>query len=108
MAERAAIAQQLKELRRARDRIGEKRTELGDLLRRHDAAEVVEPVKPERLADRIRSLERETVGQLLGGEADAVLALEQGAEVASDGRILVLHANDPRILERFEQPARAQ
>ena len=47
----------------------------------NDAAEVVQAVKSERQADRIRGLECELVGLALGGEADRMLALEQGRNV---------------------------
>ena len=60
----------------------------GDLVRRHDAAEIEQAVEAERPADRIGGLEREAVGERLGREADAVFALEQRPERAADRRVL--------------------
>jgi hypothetical protein len=59
----------------------------------------------ERFADRIRRLEAKAIGDLVGGEANAVLALEQRAKAPPDRRIFVVDTYDPGILQRFEQPA---
>ena len=80
LAERDTVAQQLRRAAASADRVGESAAQRGELGRRHDAAEVEQAVEAERLADGIRGLEREAVGERLAGEADAVIALEQRPE----------------------------
>ena len=108
MHQRDAVAQQLAELWRGRDRIREQGDECGQLVGRNDAAEVVEPVESERKSRRIRGLERKAVGERLVGEADAVVTLEHWPESAADRHVLGLDQADALILQRLEQPARAQ
>ena len=107
-AERAAVPRELRELRRARDRVGESRRERRDLGWRNRAAKIEQPVEAERLADRIRRLERKTVGERFVGEADAVLLLEQRTKCAADRHVLDVDQANSRILQRFEELARAQ
>src|SRR5262249_44808885 len=108
LGERNAVAAELHELRRARNSRREQPRDFGELLRRYDATEVVQAMEPERLADRVRSLESELVGKRFGRESDAVLFLEQRTEAAADGLVLrpgKLHAV---VLQRREELARAQ
>src|ERR1700674_3289061 len=79
LAHRHAVAAQLQQLRRARDRRGEGSDQLAELIGRDDSAEIEQAVKAEGLADRIRSLERKSVGGRFGRESYAVLALAQRA-----------------------------
>ena len=107
LTEGDAVAQQLPELNRARDRIGKGRRQRGQLLLRHDAAEVVEAMEAERQALRIRRFEREAIGERLGRVADAVLALEQRAGGAPDRDVLGFVKLDAGVLQRLEQLAGA-
>ena len=84
LAKRDAIAQQLAKLQRTRDRIGKVRRQRRQFILRHDAAEIVEPVKPERHAGRIGGLECETIRERFVRIANAVVALEQRAAGAAD------------------------
>ena len=70
LAERDAIAQRASDLQRARDRVGECGRQRRELVRRHDAAEIEQAVEAERLADRIRRLERKPVGERLGRRSE--------------------------------------
>src|SRR6185437_4415801 len=118
-----AVADQLRELRRCRDRVRECGRERGEIVRRDDAAEVVETVKAERQSDRIGGLEREAIGERLAREADAVLVLEQRTERPADRDVLCVRSRierlrariarrrgqrNARILQRLEELARAQ
>src|SRR6185437_7362964 len=84
LSERYAVAKELAELNGARDRVGKLRCERGQLGRRHDAAEIVETVKAERHAGRVRRFEGEAIRERLARITDAVVALEQRAERAAD------------------------
>ncbi len=107
-AERAAVPRELRELQRSRDRVGESRCECRDLGWRNRAAKIEQPVEAERLADRIRCLERKPVGERLVGEADAVLLLEQRTKGAADRLVLDVDEANSRILQCLEELARAQ
>ena len=108
LTHRHAVAAQLQELRRARDRGREGRDELCELIGWNDSAEIEQSVKPEGLADRIRGLERKGVGRRFGRESYAVLAFEQRPIRAADRLVLGLCENDARILKRKQQFARAK
>ena len=108
LTHRDAVAQKLEELRRARNRGGKAGASAAISAGRHRAAEIEQAMKPERRADRIRRLERKTVGERLVGEANSVLALEHGRKRAADGRVLGFDERDARILQRAQQLARAQ
>ena len=108
LAERDAVAEQLGELRRARDGVGESGHERGQSVRLHRAAEVEQAVEAERLAHRIGGLERKAIRECGIAKADAVLTLEQIAKRSADGDILGLVELDARVLQRIEQAPRAQ
>src|SRR6266536_3328537 len=63
LAERYAVAAELQQLRRARDPRRKPTRQLRDFLLRNDAAKVIQTMKAERLANRVRGLERECVGE---------------------------------------------
>src|SRR5262249_59027371 len=100
--EREAIAPELKQLRRTCDRGRERPRELCQLGGRDDPAEVVQTVEAEGLADRIRGLECECIGEPFGSEHDAVLPLEQRPAAARYRLVLVSVRHDPRILQSAE------
>src|SRR5215470_7367036 len=102
LAERDAIAAQLKQLRRARDGRREQPRHLGEFLRRYDATEVVQAVKAERPADRVRCLEGELIGERFRAEDDAAFLLEQGTERAADGLVLRAGQLDAIVLQGSE------
>ena len=86
-----------------------RRGQRGDLVGRHGAAEVVQAVEAERLADRIRGLEREAVGQLLRCRRRMPYSRSSsGRCVRQIVVVLGLDELDARVLQRVEQAARAQ
>src|SRR6185312_344550 len=108
LSERYAVAKELAELNGARDRVGKLRCERGQLGGRHDAAEIVETVKAERHAGRVRRFEREAIRERLARVTDAVVALEQRAERAADRDVFGLGELDSFVPQRFEQFSRSQ
>src|SRR5208283_5742808 len=100
--QRETVAAELQELGGARDRGCEQRRERDQFVLRQHAAEVVQAVKAERLADRIRGLEGELVGELLGTENDAVFLFQQGPKNATDRFVLGPGEHDARILQGGE------
>ncbi|TMH55590.1 MAG: hypothetical protein E6H53_16680 [Betaproteobacteria bacterium] len=65
-------------------------------------------MKAEGLAQWIRGLEGECVGERFRTEHDAVFMLEQGTESTADGLVLGACQPNARVLQRFEELARAQ
>ena len=108
LSERDAIAQQLAQLGRCGDRVRELRHQRSEIIGRHDAAEVVQPVEAEGQSRRVGGFEGEAVGEFLAREANSMFALEQRSEAAADRHVLGVDQCDARILQRFEQLSRSQ
>src|SRR5437867_3610169 len=104
-----AIAQQVRELRRVCNRIGERRGQGGEFALRHDQAKIEETVEAEGSPiDWIRTLEREAFRDRHVSEANPVVPFQQRSIPAAYRLILGRIRRDASILQRFEQPPRAQ
>ena len=107
LTERDAVPKKLPELQRACDRVRKSRCKIRQLRLRYDATEIVEAVKAERHARRIRGLEGKAIGQRIVGEANAVFTLEQRPVRTPDRDVFRFGELDSRVLQRFEQPSGA-
>ena len=65
-------------------------------------------METERLADRVGGFERELVDERFRRKTDAVLALQQWPECATNRRVFAPCQHNARILQRLQQLMRAQ